>query len=161
MKTCFALLLFCISGSAALAQVGVGTTTPNSTLDVRGSLSTNYRAFTTSTAATITDNILVFTGTTAATLTLPTAASIAGRSYRIKNASLTGPAPVVTIATTASQTIDGLSSWTLTDQYQTVTVVSNGTNWNVVSFLPSSSSVSWSQTGNSNINPAINFLGTS
>jgi len=161
MKACFVLFILCLYGCALLAQVGVGTTTPNSTLDVRGSLSTGYRSFSSSTAAGIADNVLVFTGTTASTLTLPTAVSIAGRSYRIKNASLTGPTPVVTIATTASQTIDGLSSWTLTDLYQTVTLVSNGTNWNVVSYLPSSSSISWSQTGNSNINPAINFLGTS
>ncbi len=152
------LLLFTFH---SFAQVGVATTTPNSTLDVRGSLSTGYRTFTTGTAATISDNILVFTGTTATTLTLPTAVSISGRSYQIKNASLTGPTPVLTIATTSSQTIDGLGSWTLTDLYQTVTIVSNGSNWHVVSFLPSSSSISWSQTGNSNINPAINFLGTS
>jgi hypothetical protein len=153
------LLLFCAAG--LFAQIGVGTTTPNSTLDVRGSFSTGYRTFTTNASAVITDNVLVFTGTAAATLTLPTAVSITGRSYQIKNASLTGPTPVLTIATTASQTIDGLSSWTLTDLYQTVTIISNGTNWNVVSYLPSSSSISWSQTGNSNINPSINFLGTS
>ncbi len=161
MKNCFALFILCICGSAVCAQVGIGTTTPNSTLDIRGSVSTGYRNFTAGTTAGITDNVLVFTGTTASTLTLPTAVSIAGRAYRIKNASLTGPTPVVTIATTASQTIDGLSSWTLTDLYQTVTLVSNGTNWNVMSYLPSSSSISWSQTGNSNTNPAINFLGTS
>jgi hypothetical protein len=161
MKACLVLVIFSLCGGAVLAQVGVGTTTPNSMLDVRGSMSTGYRTFTGNTAASITDNILVFTGTTASTLTLPTAVSIAGRSYQIKNASLTGPTPVITVATTAAQTIDGLSSWTLPSLYQTVTLVSNGTNWNVVSYLPSSSSISWSQTGNSNINPAINFLGTS
>ncbi len=158
------LLLFCcvcfFSGTV-FAQVGIGTTTPNSMLDVRGSFSTGYRAFTSNTNADIGDNILVFTGSTAATVTLPTAASIAGRMYQIKNASLTGPTPVLTIATTASQTIDGLTSWTVNGQYQTVTVVSTGSNWHVVSFLPSSSAVSWSQTGNANINPAINYLGTS
>lgn len=153
--------MLCLGGSAAMAQVGVGTTSPNSTLDVRGSISTSYRSFTGNTAAGITDNTLVFTGTTASTVTLPSAASIAGRSYHIKNASLTGPTPVLTIATTGAQTIDGLTSWSLTDLYQTVTLISNGTNWNLVSYLPSSSSISWSQTGNSNINPSINFLGTS
>ena len=146
---------------AVTAQVGIGTTSPNSMLDVRGSFATGYRAFTASTSAGITDNILVFTGSSAATVTLPTAASIAGRMYQIKNASLTGPTPVLTIATTASQTIDGLTSWTVTGQYETVTMVSTGSNWHIVSFLPSSSAVSWSQTGNANINPAVNFLGTS
>ncbi|RYY30671.1 MAG: hypothetical protein EOO04_04215 [Chitinophagaceae bacterium] len=142
------------------AQVGIGTTTPNSTLEVRGSLSTGYRTFTANTTALITDNVLVYTGTTAVTLTLPTAASIAGRSYQIKNASLTGPTPAVTIVPSASQKIDGLTNWSLTGLYQTVTLVSDGANWNIVSFLPTSSSISWSQTGNSNINAATNFLGT-
>ncbi|MBK8495517.1 MAG: hypothetical protein IPL50_11170 [Chitinophagaceae bacterium] len=40
------------------AQIGIGTTTPNSTLDIR-SLSLNYRAFTSGTTATSTDNTLI------------------------------------------------------------------------------------------------------
>lgn len=161
MKNFFLLITSLFSAAALSAQIGVGTTTPNSTLDVRGSLSTGYRTFTAGTTAAITDNILVFTGTAASTITLPTAVGIAGRTYQIKNASLTGPTPVLTIATTSSQTIDALTSWTLNEIYQTVTVVSNGTNWHVVNYLPGSSAISWSQTGNANINPSINFLGTS
>jgi hypothetical protein len=160
MKYSFLSLLLISCAFQSYSQVGIGTTVPNSTLDVRGSLSTSLRYFTTNTTALITDNTLVFSGTVATTLTLPTAASIAGRTYRVKNASATLPSPIVTIATTAAQTIDGLATWSLTDQYQTVTLVSNGTNWSIVSFLPSSSSISWSQTGNSNINAATNFLGT-
>ncbi|MEO5684697.1 MAG: hypothetical protein ABIQ88_18795 [Chitinophagaceae bacterium] len=161
MKNITLLLVLTATAMIGHAQIGIGTVSPNSTLDVRGSISTNYRNFTSASTAAITDNVLVFTGSTAATLTLPTAAGITGRTYQVKNASLTGPTPILTIATTSSQTIDGLSSWTLTDQYQTVTLVSNGSNWHAVSFLPSSSSISWSQTGNSNTNPATNFLGTS
>lgn len=146
---------------ASLGQVGIGTTSPNSMLDVRGSISTSYRTFTANTTASISDHVLVFTGTSSTTITLPTAASIAGRTYVIKNASITGPTPVLTIATTSSQTIDGLTSWTLNELYKSVTIVSNGTNWNIVTDLPGSSAVSWSQTGNSNINSATNFLGTS
>jgi hypothetical protein len=89
----------------ANAQIGIGTTSPGSTLDVRGSLSLSYRAFTGATTAAITDNTLVFTGTSAATITLPTVASIAGRVYWIKNTS--SNASLLTIATTSSQTIDG------------------------------------------------------
>ena len=160
MKNLFLLLPLSLLAVVTNAQIGIGTTTPNSTLDVRGSLSTNLRTFTTSTSAGSTDNVLLFTGTAAATLTLPTAVSISGRSYQIKNASLTGPTPALTIATTSSQTVDGLTSWTLAGLYQTVTVISDGSNWKITNDLPSSSGVSWSQTGNSNINPAINFLGT-
>jgi len=161
MKKIISSAVTILYAALSFAQIGVGTTSPNSTLDVRGSLSTNYRAFTTGTAAGSTDNILVFTGSSAATLTLPTAVSITGRTYQIKNASATIPTPVLTVATTSSQTIDGLTSWTINGLYQTITVVSNGSNWHIVNNLPASSSVSWSQTGNANINPAINYLGTS
>src|SRR5450432_243754 len=130
------------------AQIGVGTTSPNSTLDVRGSLAVSYRAFTGATSAAITDNTLVFTGTTAATLTLPTAASIAGRVYWIKNTS--SNASVLTIATTSSQTIDGLASWTLTQTNKVIRIVSDGTNWLVAAeSLPGNSSgTPWINGGN-------------
>jgi len=119
-------------GAAAHAQVGIGTTSPNSTLDVRGSLSVNLRSFTASTTALSTDNSLVFTGTSAASVTLPDATGCGGRSYWIKNASTSGTTPVLTISTTSSQTIDGLSSWTLDEPYEVIRVTSNGANWYVV-----------------------------
>ncbi|RZK44424.1 MAG: hypothetical protein EOO94_05195, partial [Pedobacter sp.] len=95
MKIQYLSFLLLGSSFCSQAQIGIGTTSPNSTLDVRGSLATGYRTFTANTSALISDNVLVYTGTTAATITLPTAASIAGRSYQIKNASLTGPTPTV------------------------------------------------------------------
>ena len=114
------------------AQIGVGTTTPNSTLDVRGSLSLNYRSFTAATTATISDYILNFTGTTAITVTLPTAATCAGRVYVIKNSSTSATTPVLTVATTSSQTIDGSTTWTLDVAKDILTVMSNGANWEVI-----------------------------
>ncbi|MDX1938343.1 MAG: hypothetical protein SFU21_14575, partial [Flavihumibacter sp.] len=140
----FALLFV---SASTFAQVGVGTTSPNSTLDVRGSLSTNYRAFTANTSAG-TDNNLVFTGTSAATLTLPDATTITGRSYWIKNNS--SNSSTLTIATTSSQTIDGVSTWSLTERYKAIKVVSNGTNWDVTTeSLPGSSAGSaWVYGGN-------------
>ncbi len=120
-----------LTGTAS-AQVGIGTTTPNSMLDLRGSLSTNYRSITASTTATTTDNTIVFTGSSAATVTLPTAVSIGGRAYWIKNASATIPAPVLTIATTSSQTIDGNTTWTLDENNEIICVISDGSNWYVL-----------------------------
>lgn len=159
--TVFLLILlhqFVFSGHV-VAQLGIGTTSPNSTLDVRGSLATGYRAFTTTTTAAFTDNLLVFTGASAATLTLPTAAGCSGRNYVIKNASTTGPVPLLTIATTASQTIDGLSAWLLDEANETVTLISNGANWNVVGqTLPTGSGTNWSQGGNSV--PSLKTIGT-
>jgi hypothetical protein len=150
MKNLILTLLATLFAVYSFAQIGIGTTSPNSTLDVRGSLSTGYRSFTTNTTATAADNLLVFTGTTATTITLPTAAGCPGRVYMIKNASTTGPTPVVSIATTSSQTIDGAASWTLTSAYETITCISNGTNWNVsAQSLPGGSGVNWTQNGNS------------
>jgi hypothetical protein len=152
-----AILLFC--SVSLFAQVGVGTTTPNSTLDVRGSFSSAYRAFTTSTSAAITDNVLVYTGTSAATLTLPTAVGIPGREYWVKNAS----SFVLTIATTSSQTIDGLSSWTLTQTNKAIRLVSDGANWYATSeSLPGSTGTPWALGGNNvtglqNIGTTSNF----
>jgi hypothetical protein len=150
MKKSLSTILASLFAILTYAQVGVGTTTPNSTLDVRGSVATNYRSFTASTTASVTDNLLVFTGSSAATVTLPTAVGCDGRSYMIKNASTTGPTPVLSIATTSSQTIDGAGSWTLTSANETITLVSNGANWQVsAQSLPGGSGVNWSQNGNS------------
>jgi len=150
MKKSILTILAAMLAMLSYAQLGIGTTSPNSTLDVRGSISTSYRAFTANTTATASDNLLVFTGSSAATLTLPTAVGCEGRTYMVKNASTTGPTPVLTIATTSSQTIDGAPSWTLTSAYETVTLISNGANWNVsAQSLPGGSGVSWTQNGNS------------
>src|SRR5437762_5327614 len=137
-----------VSAIISFAQIGIGTTSPNSTLDVRGSLAINYRAFTSSTAAG-TDYTLVFTGTSAATLTLPDATTVTGRVYWIKNAS--SNASTLSIATTSSQTIDGAGSWSLAQTNKVVAVVSNGTNWYTVSEnVPGNSSGSaWVLGGNS------------
>lgn len=142
------------------AQIGIGTTSPNSTLDVRGALSLNLRVFTgTTTTIGSTDNTVIFTGTLASTATLPDATTCSGRIYTIKNASTTSPTPVLTIATTLSQTIDGISSWILDEGYGSIAIVSNGTNWLISSqSVPKSSGSAWLQGGNSV--SAIKKLGT-
>jgi hypothetical protein len=143
------LLTLLLGSLTAGAQVGIGTTTPNSTLEVQGSVSTNYRAFTTTTTITATDNTLVFTGTGAVTITLPTAVGITGRSYLVKNASTTSPTPLVTVATNASQTIDGAPLWLLDEPNETVLLISNGVNWWVgAQNLPTGSGTNWTQNGN-------------
>jgi hypothetical protein len=68
------------------------------------------------------------------TLTLPTAVGITGRQYTITKTSATLDRNIrrVVIATTSSQTIDRVSQWVLLNREQQVTVVSNGTNWEVI-----------------------------
>jgi hypothetical protein len=149
-----------VIGLPAFAQVGIGTTSPNSMLDVRGSMSSNYRAFTSATTIAATDNTVVFTGTSATTVTLPTAVGIDGREYWIKNASTTVPTPVLTVATTSSQTIDGNASWTLTVANEVIRVISNGANWYVMNQDVASPNAgnAWVLGGNS-VN-AVKSLGT-
>jgi hypothetical protein len=131
MKTHFILCLSILLVSNVYAQVGIGTVSPLSTLDVRGSFSGNYRSFTGNTSASSTDYTLTFTGTTASSVTLPDATGCTGRVYLIKNASTSGVTPLVTVITTSSQTIDGISSYLLDQRYEGVMLTSNGTNWNV------------------------------
>lgn len=65
------------------------------------------------------------------TLTLPTAVGVTGRQYRVKktDTSLTA----ITVATTSSQTIDGSTTTKLSTQGEALTVVSDGSNWVVLS----------------------------
>jgi hypothetical protein len=147
MKRFFVVVLSALFITASFAQVGIGTTSPNSTLDVRGSVSGNYRAFAVSTTAG-SDYTLVFTGTSAATLTLPDATTITGRVYWIKNAS--SNASTLTIATTSSQTIDGAASWSISQTNKVVSLVSNGSNWYTVgeSVPGNTTGSAWVQGGN-------------
>jgi hypothetical protein len=62
------------------------------------------------------------------TVTLPTAVGISGQYFVIKNSG----SGVVTIDANASETIDGAPDFTLSTQYESVTVISNGANWAVI-----------------------------
>lgn len=117
----------------ASAQVGIGTTTANSDLQVAGAVSMVVRSVNADATADINDQVIVFTGTSAATITLPTAATCVGRIYWIKNASTLLPVPAVTIATSASETIEGEPAWSLDEPNEVIRVVSDGTNWQVLS----------------------------
>lgn len=74
----------------------------------------------------VNDYLVDVTGNTV-TITLPTSVGINGKNYIVKNSG-TG---VVTVSTTSGQTIDGSSSKTLNNN-DSIEVVSDGTNWNVV-----------------------------
>lgn len=78
---------------------------------------------------TLTASDFIVQATAVCILTLPTAASVAGKTYKIKNSIAAGGN--VTLATTSSQTIDGALT-RLVDKYQALTVVSDGTNWMVM-----------------------------
>jgi hypothetical protein len=64
------------------------------------------------------------------TMTLPTAVGVTGRTYTIKKSD--SSSNTVTIATSSAQTIDGGSTAVIRVQYASVTVISNGSNWQII-----------------------------
>jgi len=97
-------------------------------LRVQGAIS--YQLSSKTADYTLTASDYVITGNAASailSLTLPTAVGIAGRTYTLKKIDSTGN--VVTVATTASQTIDGATTYPLASQWKYVTVRSDGANW--------------------------------
>ncbi|MEP6746958.1 MAG: tail fiber domain-containing protein [Bacteroidota bacterium] len=125
----FCIYLGLILSVQGFSQTGIGTIAPNSTLDVRGGMAVALRSFTSGTTASANDYALIFTGTAAALVTLPDAGACAGRVYWIKNASITLPAPVLTLTTVSAQTVNGLATWDLDESNEAVRILSNGTNW--------------------------------
>jgi len=113
--------------SVSAVNNGFGTATPTSTLDINGSFERVYTTKTANYTLAATD-YGVICNTNSFTITLPTAVSIAGREYFIKNI---GSGTTITIATTSSQTIDGAvpSTYNLTTQYSRLCVFSDGSNW--------------------------------
>ncbi|MCX6106259.1 MAG: hypothetical protein NTY08_10560 [Proteobacteria bacterium] len=115
----------------ASGNVGIGTTSPSTALQVAGPIATAYATKTAAYTITATDSVIAAdTSSGAFTVTLPSAASIAGRQYIIKkNDSSTNP---LTIATTSSQTIDGAANAYLNFAGESLVVASDGSNWNVI-----------------------------
>ena len=64
------------------------------------------------------------------TVTLPAVASSAGRVYHIKKISAAGND--IVIDGNASETVDGETTYTLDIQYESVTLVCNGSAWFIV-----------------------------
>lgn len=154
MKHFFILAISCSFALAGSSQVGLGTTTPNSVLDVRGAVSAMVRGFTVGTSLTINDHTVLFTGTSAANAVLPDATSCPGRIYSIKNFSTTSPTPVLTVTTISAQLIDGSTSRTMDEPNETLTLISDGANWEVFNQdVPVAASGSagggWNEGGNS------------
>jgi len=113
------------------AQVGIGTTDPKSGLDINTSL--GYKVTSRTSATTLDDTYnVVLCNSAPYTVTLPPAAANAGRVYRIKNIDPSGDA--ITIDGNGSETIDGESTYLLQPYKHSITLISDGANWQVIEF---------------------------
>jgi hypothetical protein len=118
-----------VGGTDITANTVGGTTTITYTGSSGGGgivRSISNASSTTSAGSTAgTDYVYICTGTF--TITLPTAVSNSNL-YTIKNAG----SGTITVATTSAQTIDGVSTASLYDQYQSYSIISNNSNWSIV-----------------------------
>ena len=112
-------------------KVGINTDTPNSGLHVNTSVTFAGKAVTQNYTVLSTDHMIFANATNGnITLTLPTAVGIIGRQYIIKR--VDGSANSVIIDPNASETIEGDSNKSLTDQCSVV-IVSDNNNWWITS----------------------------
>lgn len=116
-------------------NVGIGTQTPNSRMQVNGSFATATKRVTGSYTATLDDHVILADASAGnVTITLPATAAINGRQYIIKKTDAS--ANTVSIIGTAGDTIDGQASLMVPTQWQSVMIVASATapiGWLVLS----------------------------
>lgn len=74
--------------------------------------------------------VLCNASSAAFTITLPASSSNGGKIYNIKKTDSSGNA--VTIDGNASETIDGDATKTLNLQYESITIICDGSNWHIL-----------------------------
>lgn len=91
-------------------------------------ITTAVRAVTATTTLTGTDSVLKADATTAAvTVNLPTAVGATGRKYTVKK--IDSSVNAVTVDPSGTETIDGAATVALAAQWDTLRLVSDGSNW--------------------------------
>ena len=75
---------------------------------------------------------IIVNNSASATIALPSAAGIVGREYNIKKVSATGGGRTVVIDPAGAELVDGNGTFSLTSQYEAITLISDGANWHIV-----------------------------
>jgi hypothetical protein len=113
----------------SLGNVGVGTTSPHSTLHVNGSLAMNIKSVAADYYVTDSDCILVVDAPDEGLgIWLPSAVGIAGRVYTFKYIGTSW----AWLYPAASEQIDDVPGAILLTQWEHITVVSDGSNWLII-----------------------------
>lgn len=110
--------IFDMRGSGSVSFASTGSTLTISTKNVNFS-------------AQVLNAYFVTTGSSTIITTLPTAVGNSGDVIFFKK--VDSGVGLVSVATTSAQTIDGLSTYSLVDQWQFLEVVSDGSNWQIIS----------------------------
>lgn len=120
-------LAFGVGGSALLGTENTWTAPQH----FNAAISTAYAAVNANATLDATyQTVAVDASGGAVTITLPAAASCTGRRYDIKK--VDSSANAVTIDGNSTETIDGIATKALANQYSSVTVISNGSGWWII-----------------------------
>ncbi len=114
---------------AVFRSVTITSSTVMNSVLVSGSFARNTTSTATSTTLTTSNYfVAVDAATSSVNITLPSATSSAGSEFTIKKIDVT-TSTVFVLTSTSSQTIDGVASSTISSQWSSVSVISNGSNW--------------------------------
>ena len=123
-----------VSGGAD--TVGIGTSTPTSTLSIEGSISTKISNFTgtSNTLDSASATALMGSDNSNCTVNLPAASGCTGRAYIFKRLAATDAGVSILITPNGSDNIDGNNtSSSIVTQYNTFALQSDGSNWWIIS----------------------------
>jgi hypothetical protein len=105
----------------------VGSPTANTDAATKGYADPQTVSVSTNTVAAVGQMLLVSTASSAVTITLPTATTNTNRSIIIKKVS--SDYRPITIQANGAETIDGKNAGVLDGPYDTIVIISNGSNW--------------------------------
>ena len=118
-------------------NVGIGTNSPNSTLHVNGSFSVKRIGVTSADTPYTSSGETIIAVTSVPpvaefSVILASADCVEGRIVYIKDESGSAGSYGITISTQGSESIDGSNSYLISDDYGSLKVYSNGTDWFII-----------------------------
>jgi hypothetical protein len=115
-----------VNASGSLGGGGGNISRP--TVTTVNSFVTNTYTISAPSSGSLEEIYLISNGSTAVTINLPTAIGISGMKYQIKRMGTAN----VTIDGNSTETIDGLTTIILYNQYASITIISDNSNWIIV-----------------------------